>query len=355
MSTLNISSFIAHYYIRKLNYLGIDTTSITKQAKLTHTTLTSPSMLMPITQFYQLIELIIETTGNPHLGFDVGNSYRPSDLGLLDLSSLNSHTLGQALNRLRRFQRMNMSFWQLPLDLSVDGHAIVTPRFLCPPNNQVGQFLLQDFISRIRRFSNYLSISDTPYTQINLAWPTPDSELQKLYESNAQCPVTFNAPRHELILSVETLGQKIELAEQQSNTLHDAKASYILEKFDEPSGFIKAVREAIIKLGDEGKSGRDNVAAKLLLSSRTLRRRLQDLGTSYQEIADQIIYEQAIELLNTSTLSLNQISDILGYSDQRSFLRAFKRWTGETPSSYRSFRGGLTDETSLADYIQSKK
>jgi AraC-like DNA-binding protein len=77
------------------------------------------------------------------------------------------------------------------------------------------------------------------------------------------------------------------------------------------------------------------VAGQLFLSTRTLRRRLEDAQTSYQEIVGEIRRDLALRYLTQTSLSTEVIAEILGYSDTANFRQAFKRWTGGSPRQYR--------------------
>jgi AraC-like DNA-binding protein len=79
----------------------------------------------------------------------------------------------------------------------------------------------------------------------------------------------------------------------------------------------------------------DAIANKLSIGTRTLRRRLKGLGTSYQKILDDVKKELAIEYLQTTTLSVQEISDLLGYSEVTNFRRAFVKWVQLSPYQYR--------------------
>ena len=77
------------------------------------------------------------------------------------------------------------------------------------------------------------------------------------------------------------------------------------------------------------------VARCLCLGARTLRRRLQELGTSYQQILNNVRRELAVEYLRTSSLTVQEIADLLGYSEVTNFRRAFMRWVEVSPYQYR--------------------
>jgi len=79
----------------------------------------------------------------------------------------------------------------------------------------------------------------------------------------------------------------------------------------------------------------DDVAVALNSTTHTLRRRLKDEGQTYQDIKDSVRREKAFELLESSSQSIHEISDQLGFSEPAAFNRAFKKWTGLTPNAHR--------------------
>jgi AraC-like DNA-binding protein len=79
----------------------------------------------------------------------------------------------------------------------------------------------------------------------------------------------------------------------------------------------------------------EKVASALQTSTRSLRRALHDVGTSYQELLDELRRTRAEEWVRTTDLTFEQMAERLGFSNVRSFRRAFKRWTGRTPGEFR--------------------
>ena len=82
----------------------------------------------------------------------------------------------------------------------------------------------------------------------------------------------------------------------------------------------------------------EEVAEALHSTTHTLRRRLKDEGHSFQEIKDSVRRETALDLLNNSELSVQDIAEQLGFSEAAAFIRAFKKWTGIAPAAYRESR-----------------
>ena len=88
----------------------------------------------------------------------------------------------------------------------------------------------------------------------------------------------------------------------------------------------------------QGRADPERLAGLLGVSERTLQRRLQDLGRSFSAIVEDFRYEEAVRLLQDQRLQLAAIACRLGYAEQTSFTRAFRRWTCETPGAWRGAR-----------------
>ncbi len=84
--------------------------------------------------------------------------------------------------------------------------------------------------------------------------------------------------------------------------------------------------------------GEEHIAARLNITSRTLRNQLRRLGTSYLTILNSLREQIAKTDLDRSSKSISEVAADVGYSDTRSFRRAFKKWTGMTPGEYRTRR-----------------
>ena len=101
------------------------------------------------------------------------------------------------------------------------------------------------------------------------------------------------------------------------------------------SDVVKAIRDAIMKRIAQGPPHIEEIAASCPLKTRTLQRRLAEVGTTYRRIVDEVRFEAARRLLKDPSLSLAKVASALGYSDPANFTRAFVRWSGMTPRVYR--------------------
>jgi len=98
---------------------------------------------------------------------------------------------------------------------------------------------------------------------------------------------------------------------------------------------VSQLRRALRILLLGGRSSGDEVAQILSMHRRTLNRRLRAQGTTFQEILDEVRFEAARQLLDTTSISLTDIAASLGYTESSAFSRAFQRWSGTTPTRRR--------------------
>ncbi len=98
---------------------------------------------------------------------------------------------------------------------------------------------------------------------------------------------------------------------------------------------VGQIRSQLLTLLPEGRVDKSVVADALHMSPRTLHRKLQNRGTSYQAVLDAVRHELALQYIAQSSLSVVETSFLLGFSNPNSFARAFKKWTGKSPQAYR--------------------
>ena len=108
----------------------------------------------------------------------------------------------------------------------------------------------------------------------------------------------------------------------------------MLEDIGQEHALVKTIKEACLNRMDDLPRA-EQMAEQLHLSTRTLHRRLVDAGTSYQAIIDGIRERLAIEFLERTDLSVDEIAERSGFSDVSNFRKAFKKWTGQTPAYFR--------------------
>jgi len=148
------------------------------------------------------------------------------------------------------------------------------------------------------------------------------------------CPVLFGAGRNRVCFGVENLTIALPRADTLSFQICDELCANILKDMKMATGPAHEVRDLILRTPNDFPSLSD-VANQLYTTPRTLRRKLAEQGTSYQQILNDVRKSLAIKFLRETQLSMDEIAERVGFSDSRNFRQAFKKWTDTTPSSHR--------------------
>lgn len=158
------------------------------------------------------------------------------------------------------------------------------------------------------------------------------------YERFFRAPVLFDQPHYAIVLDIELLDRPLEGT---FPTLHQ-QAEYLVEqrlqRLPRRTGLVAAIEELLEQQPQLMHLGMDAVAVSLKIGPRTLQRRLQDAGEHYADVLARVRYRMAMHGLRETAEDLEQLSERLGFSDRRSFTRAFTRWSGVSPSRFRHRR-----------------
>lgn len=201
------------------------------------------------------------------------------------------------------------------------------------PNSLLNELLLLV----CHRFSSWLVGQVIPLIKVEMqhAKPAHHEEYRLMYPcpcsyENNNCALLFNANH----LNLPVVRGKRELVNylKQLPLQWFKKQSY----YDNYSAKVMRLLESAAL---DNKSNLDSVAAKLNMTSRTLRRKLIAEGSGFQQLKDNVRRDKAISLFEQPNLSIAQISIAVGFTELATFSRAFKHWTGVSPSTYRNYRG----------------
>ena len=160
-------------------------------------------------------------------------------------------------------------------------------------------------------------------------------QLSTIYKEFFDCPLFFEAPENAMIFERSILDVTLdsgfpEIHQQAKQLIDQQLADSHLQ-----TGLVPSLARIIKKNKQLLSENIEHVAKIVHMSSRTLQRRLDEEGVSFIGLKDQIRFESAKAALQSNQLSIEEISEELGYSDRHSFARAFKRWSGISPSAFR--------------------
>jgi len=151
------------------------------------------------------------------------------------------------------------------------------------------------------------------------------------------CPVLYGQPENKLIFDVNWLNGTPNLGNEVTFSEVSQLCDRLLSELKLSTGLAGKVRE-IFLAGMGQPTSFDLVAARLRMSPRTLRRKLEQEGTSFRELIDELRAHAAIKYVRDTDLTIEDIAFALGFSDGAAFRHAFRRWTKSAPHEYRRAR-----------------
>jgi AraC-like DNA-binding protein len=197
-----------------------------------------------------------------------------------------------------------------------------------PVPRQRLEFDLMTFLS----FCRWVTNRDLRPLALELRFPPPADPQP--YQDAFKCPLRFNAAVNALLFAHADVMAALPTAHPLLAEVHERLASEHLQRLDLAEISSRA-RAAIIRRLPDGEPRRTEIAGALEMSERTLQRRLEAEGTSFQRLLDDTRRELAQQYLGQTDLSLADATYLLGFGDQSSFFRASKRWFGTSPRHYR--------------------
>ncbi|MFK7864292.1 MAG: AraC family transcriptional regulator ligand-binding domain-containing protein [Pseudohongiellaceae bacterium] len=158
---------------------------------------------------------------------------------------------------------------------------------------------------------------------------------QSVHETHFGCPVYFESGRNALLVSELSLETPNKLGDETIATFFDRHLEQTLAALIDDSKLDQQVRNAIGNVLSEGIPTLSFIASELGIGARTLQRRLSIEGHTFQGLVDMARKDLAQRLLSDTEYSLAEVAFLTGFSEQSAFTRAFKRWVGHTPRSFR--------------------
>jgi AraC-like DNA-binding protein len=162
--------------------------------------------------------------------------------------------------------------------------------------------------------------------------PADISEYQRTFAGGL---LNFGAPMNGFTFKREYLGLPMPDADPQLHTLISKHAEAMLAELPSALSLTERVRDLLAKELASGSPTLANISHKLAMSERTLTRHLEEEGTSFKALLEDLRHRLAVRYVRQSDLPMSEIAFLLGFSQSAAFYRAFRRWTGQTPLEYR--------------------
>lgn len=291
---------------------------------------------VPWSHSLQLMRRAKALAPSPLLAIELGRLLNLRSHGFLGYAVLSSRTIGEAIDLSIRYFRTRTSIFALRLFREGDDAVVQLDEAV--PLGELHGFFIEALITLMLVCGEQVTgrefMGELRLTLAKAEHHTQWREVQQARVSYDQAFNQIRFPRKGLQLPIAQ-------ADAQLLAMATAQCEQEMHRLRDHGGLLPSVkmwlREQI-----STQPTLEQAAQAHAMSARTLRRRLQDLGTSYQLMLEQLRRGRAVELLLHSDDAVDTIAHALGYGDPSNFGRAFRRWTGLSPRAYREINRVMT-------------
>lgn len=334
-----VSALVVQQCLRLAKSRGFASEAFLKGAGLSREQLAVGHLQLPWPPVQQQLRLVLEKMDDPLVGLHISPLVNLATLGVLGYVFQTSGTLQKLIDTTIQYDALLSNLgrsWQRR-----DGNTLLWGWDCFMDDALVARHAIDCIIGC--RATMILSLlrkqPASPLLGVQLQHAAPKTAQQlRDYEAFFGCPVQFNQAESALLLHPEALEQKLSLADP---TLHSTLEELARQMLNSRRGtgsvaLPDQVRAAVrAQLGRHVAPTREEVAEELGISGRTMHRRLQDAGTSFRDILDDIRFELARDYLQSPALTVEAIAQQLGFQESQSFIRWFRQVAGATPGEFR--------------------
>jgi len=278
-----------------------------------------------------LMRMLAGRIADPAFGLQAAQCWHPSNLGTLGYAWLSSSTLHTGLKRLVRYWRIVIADVAVRLEETPEGIEFVhTPPALdSTPDGIRGDIVMAIVYDMCR--TNF----GRAFSPRRVAFRHPAPTDARPYEALFGCPVSFSADANRLLIGRAEADHPLATGNRDLAAAHDRILVDQLARLDK-ANVVARFHASLLERMTSGELSEEDIARDLHMSRRSLHRRLAEVDASYRSLVDDTRRDMALRYIQDPQKSATDITFLLGYSQQSAFTRAFRRWTGMSPSEYRA-------------------
>lgn len=309
---------------------GHDKETLVDDTGLSVSHIENPQRQVSLAQFRRIMQNAVSKAGVDGFALRVGQQITPNAHGALGLAFLSSDTVDSALKLLAKYAATQTDLVQFSLARGADHTRLIIEESRPLGDAYIG--VMELALSTLWFALRFLSAGQLTCQRVQLRYPVP--HYASLYREIFQCPIEGDQAENALHLSQRSLALPLVLANPQALRRALSQCEAELEKNRHQESLAMRIQKRLLRTPGHWPA-LPQLCEEFAVSERTLRRRLGDEGTSYQQLLNDTRKQLAERYLRTTDHSVQEIAWLLGYQDPSNFGNAFKRWHGMAPSEYR--------------------
>jgi AraC-like DNA-binding protein len=310
---------------------GVDRQQLLADAGVPAALLDKPDARLTVLQAGGLLYLAMRRSGEPGLGYEIGLHSNLTSHGIMGYGLMSSASLREAIALGEKFVQLRLPM--LTIKQFIDGEQAVIDVTETAPLGPTRQCLLDLFLVGLARMAPALTGRAVPIGEVELWFDYAQPDYYRRFAKRLPT-VCFDKEVVQLRFPAKYLDFKPATANPVTARMVEEQCAREMEQLGLAGDLVKQV-QALITARTEGYPDLNAVAEALHMSARSLKRKLQQHDRSFRQLLDTARYRDSIHLLKHSELTIERIASRLGYADPANFTRAFRKWSGMTPSAYR--------------------
>jgi AraC-like DNA-binding protein len=285
----------------------------------------------PIDYITRLWHSAERCTGDSDFGLKAGMGVRPASIDIVSFALQSAATLREAIVLVQKYQRLISDGGRFQMLPGTRGTWLVyhprQGRLAFSPHQ------LEAVLSAVVTFSGWLSGEALNALRVQFSHARLGDEAG--YQRIFGCPVEFEQAFSGLFVANEDLDEPLPHVDARLAKVHEQFSENRLAALDGGGVSAQGLRQWLLTQLGEALPRRADAAKALGISQRTLARRLQAQGQTFNGLLDDVRREWALQAVAEGEQSLADIAQLLGYAEASTFYRAFQRWTGMPPARWR--------------------
>jgi AraC-like DNA-binding protein len=318
-----------------LEMQGQNSALLFKEADIPYYSTSDPSCRIEAHKVFHLMKLAVKASNNPSFGLQIARNFQPANFHALGFSLYSSSSLHDFCKRLVRYSRLLSE--NLKHNLHEDENHYRLEIDLINPNASIES--LDGWIGAVVQICRSIYRPDFAPIKVQLQRKIPSSHAED-FEQFFRTTVVFSAATNTIFFTKPDMLAHLPSGNADLARRNDEVVIEYLARLDKED-IVRQVEDKILKLLPTGDCNKDRIASLLYISRRKLHNKLELKNTSYQEILKNLRSSLAKQYIEQRNISFIEIAFLLGFTDTSNFARAFRRWTGMSPTQYRDqFEGG---------------
>ncbi len=332
MAELTVGAGLPRGLVKVAVARGADEAELCARAGITPGQLEDQDNRIAMPNYIALFRAAKALTGDEAIALHYGEEVDLSELSIAGLIMNAAETMNDAFVQMNRFGKLAIEYegGGERFRMAVDARGV----WLVDQRGDANAFPELTEVTFARQACGPRRFLPRPHVlEVNVTHPEPSYRAE--YERVFQCPVVFNAAWNAIRIDPSLGGHRVQLQPKYVFGVLSERAEALLVELELSKSARGRVESLLMPVLHTGEVAMEAIAQRMGVSRQTLFRRLKAEGVTFEKVLDELRHRLALHYLSGRKASVNETGYLVGFSDPAAFSRAFKRWTGKSPSEMR--------------------